>query len=90
MKKVFYFVPFCLAGVLLMSLHVFAGEIKVSGSAEVQYKNSSDIHKGKGGDEIKLEEAYVKLSSEVAENVDALVKLDASDMNEAEIGRAHV
>ena len=65
MKKIFYFVSSCLAGILLMILHVFAGEIKVNESAEVQYKNSSDIYKGKGGDEITLEEAYIQLSSEV-------------------------
>jgi len=67
---------FCLAAPAM------AGDVKVSGEVELQYRLSSDNHATQGDDVIKFESIYIKLEKEVSDNISAMVMLDGADMNE--------
>lgn len=68
--------------VLCITLPALAEDgVKISGSVEIQYRNSSDNYASSGDDKIQPEELYIQLEKEVAENVGILIKLDGADMN---------
>lgn len=78
MKKVLIAVGmiFCIAAPAM------AGDVKISGSVELQYRNSSDNLATDGDDGFKTEELYIKIEKEVSDNISAMIKLDAADMDE--------
>ena len=70
--------------------------VKVSGSIEIQYRSSDDYYDDKsvpaeypsiedsgetGGDVIRPEELYLQVSKKIDKGVEALLKLDGSDMD---------
>lgn len=60
----------------------FAGDdLKITGAVEVQYRVSSDRYEAEGDDKIRPEELYVTVKDEIADDVEALIKLDGADMN---------
>ena len=65
-------VAVCIAGYFSPAI---AGEVKVSGAVELQYRNSSDIHKSTGDDVLKPEELYLKVQKEVSPGIEALIKV---------------
>ena len=81
MKKIW----FAVGMVLLMSSPVLAeSEVKISGSVELQYINSSDELAAHGDDGFKAEEIYIKIEKEVVDNMSVMIKLDGADMLENE------
>ena len=69
------------AGLLFyMAAPAMAGDVKVSGVVEIQYRNSSDKYKADGDDTVRAEELYIKVKKEVADNVEAMIKLDGADI----------
>lgn len=67
--------------IFCMATPVMAEEVKISGSVELQYRKSSDNYSTEGGDDFKANELYIKLSKEVAENVEAMINIDGADVD---------
>ena len=65
--------------IFCMATPAMAEEVKVSGAVELQYRKSSDKYAAKGDDDFKANELYLKFSKEVAENVEAMIKIDGAD-----------
>ena len=63
-----------------MTAPAMAGDVKVSGVVEIQYRNSSDKYESSGDDTVRAEELYIKVKKEIADNVEAMIKLDGADM----------
>ena len=72
--------------VLLMTASpaMAGGDIKVSGAVELQYRTSSDRYATQGDDKFKAEELYVRIEKEIADNLSAMIMLDAADMQNNE------
>jgi len=68
--------------IFCMAAPAMAGDVKISGSVELQYRNSSDKLAADGDDGFKTEELYIKIEKEVADNISAMIKIDAADMDE--------
>lgn len=58
-----------------------AGDVKVSGAVELQYRSGNDKHRDKGGDKFAPEELYLKVSGELDKGIEGLIKFDGADMN---------
>ena len=72
-----------------------AEDLEISGSVEIQYRSSDDRYdadplttnypagyvKQGGGDEIAPEELYIQVKKKLPNDVEALIKLDGSDMD---------
>lgn len=56
------------------------GDLKVSGTVEVQYRSSSDKYKTSGDDTVRAEELYIKIQKDIVDNVEAMIKLDGADI----------
>ncbi len=63
-----------------MAAPAMAGDVKVSGVVEIQYRNSSDKYEAEGDDKVKAEGLKIKVKKEIADNVEAMIKLDGADM----------
>ncbi|MCK4821042.1 hypothetical protein KA005_35080, partial [bacterium] len=72
-----------------MTAPAMAGDVKISGSVELQYRKSSDKLASEGDDEIKAEELYIKVEKEVADNISAMIKLDGADMDGGKQSSTH-
>ncbi|MBE9504388.1 MAG: porin [Proteobacteria bacterium] len=66
--------------IFCMASPSMAGDVKISGAVELQYLKSSDHYGSKGDDDFKANELYVKVSKEVANNVEAMIKIDGADL----------
>ncbi|MBE9535713.1 MAG: porin [Proteobacteria bacterium] len=78
MKKILIAVGmiFCVAAPAM------AGDLKISGSVELQYRHGVDNLVTDGNDGFKTEELYIKIEKEVADNISVMIKLDAADLDE--------
>lgn len=66
--------------IFCMASPAMAGDVKISGAVELQYRNSSDNYAAKGNDDFKANELYIKVSKEVVDNVEAMIKIDGADL----------